>query len=306
MQINPHVPFIADAILEELADDLLAAYEEEIEPIREPPVSIEKIADFLLELNIEWLPIADDEIAPILAYLHPATHTIRLNERRLDHFKQHPGVYEYTLAHEIAHYQLHLIEGDNQGESQPEQAFVYRFQQMSKDRREWQAERFASYLLLPEWLLRPALEGLDLQQWPVLYALRDRFQVSITALRIRLEMLGLLHVAANGRIYENQQAAGNDLRQDLRCLIGEGQLRRSLGHTRPAQVAYRKALAIAQELGDPQNEAFVAWTLGLLYLDEDLSQAVDLMSRCVAYERQVSHPNAEADAAYVAQLKMQL
>ncbi len=299
MQINPHVPFIADETLRELADDLLAAYEREIAPIAEPPVPVEKVADFLLELNIEWLPIPDEEATPILAYLHPASHTIRLNERRLDYFQQHPGVYEYTLAHEIAHYQLHVIEGPGD----VEQAFIFRHHQMSKDRREWQAERFASYLLLPDWLLRPALDGLDLHHWPVLYHLRDLFGVSITALRIRLERLNLIHVAANGRIYPTPRAAGDDLRRDLRRLIGQGQLQRSLGHVEPARHAYQQALTIAEALGDPQIEAFLNWSLGLLMVDSDPAQAIDLLARCVAYEQRVGHPNAETDAAYLARLQ---
>lgn len=299
MRINPDIPFISDATLEALANALLDRYEREIEPIFEPPVPVEKIADFLLELNIEWLAIPDTETAPILAYLHPHSQTIRLNERRLAHFEQHPGVYEYTLAHEIAHYQLHLTEADLQAE----QAFVYRHKQMSADRREWQAERFASYLLLPAWLLQPAIEGLDLQRWPNLYRLRDQFQVSITALRIRLEMLGYLHVAANGRIYANPKEATGDLRQELRQLLGQGQLYRTLGQIEPAKKAYRQALIIAQELGDRQDEAFLAWHLGLLYVDSDPARAVALMSICVAYEREIGHPQAEADAEYVARLR---
>ncbi len=299
MQINPHVPYIADETLEELANTLLVRYEREIDLIAGPPVPVEQIADFLLELNIEWLDIPDTPESPILAYLQPRSKTIRLNERRLAYFEQHPGVYEYTLAHEIAHYQLHLTAET----VQTEQAFIYRFKQMTKDRREWQAERFASYLLLPESLLLPALTGLDLQRWADLYRLRDQFKVSITALRIRLEMLGRLHLAANGRLYPTQRAAGSDLRQDLRRLLGEGQLQRTLGRIELAQTIYRQALDIAQELDDRQQEAFIAWQLGLLTTESDPRYAVELLSLCVAYEREIDHPNTEADAAYVAGLK---
>lgn len=302
MQIDPHVPFISDATLEELADALLDQYEQEIEPVGEPPVPVERIADFLLELNIEWLDIPDTEEAPILAYLHPASQTIRLNEQRLAYFEAHPGVYEYTLAHEIAHFQLHLTEAD----LRPDQAFVYRHKQMSNDRREWQAERFASYLLMPTSLLIPAIDGLDLQRWPDLYRLRDQFQVSITALRIRLETLGFLHVAANGRIYHTPKEATDDLRQDLRRLVGQGQLYRTLGQVEQAKLVYQQALIIARELGDRQDEAFLAWHLGLLYVETDPVRAVELMSRCVAYEQEVGHPNAQADAEYVALIKAPL
>lgn len=301
VQIAAGAPFISDATLEELAEALLDRYEAEIEPITAPPVPVEQIADFLLELNIEWLDIPDTEEAPILAYLHPASQTIRLNERHLAHFEQHPGVYEYTLAHEIAHYQLHVTET-----TQSDHFFVYRHRQVAKDRREWQAERFASYLLMPGSLLLPAIDGLDLQHWPTLYRLRDQFRVSITALTIRLEAMGYLHVAANGRLYPTKQAAGNDLRQALQRLIGQGQLHRTLGEVDQARTIYQHALTIAQELGDRRSAAFIAWALGLLYIELDPVRAIELMTICVTYEQEVGHPNAAVDAAYLAQVKAQL
>lgn len=302
MQINPHIPFIAEADLEELANDLLARYEREIEPLLRPPVPIEQIADFLLELNIEWLDMPDTEAEPVLAYLWPASQTIRLNERRLTYFAQYPGLYEYTLAHEIGHYQLHLLAD----EGQSDQIYLYRHKQISKDRREWQAERFASYLLLPEFLLLPALENVDIQHWPDLYALRDQFQVSITALRIRLEKMGYLHIAANGRPYSSKAAATSDLQQAIPRLAGRAKLYQTLGETAQAQATYQQALTIAQELGDRQNEAFLAWQLGLLYVETDLAQAIALLSQCVAYEQELGYKAAEADAAYVARLKARL
>src|SRR5512136_632479 len=109
MLMNPPLAFIPDASLEERANDVLSRYEREIEPIFRPPVPVEPIADFMLELNLEWLDIPDTEAEPILAYLVPTTKTIRLNERRQTFFAQYPGTYAYTLAHEIGHYLLHVM-----------------------------------------------------------------------------------------------------------------------------------------------------------------------------------------------------
>jgi tetratricopeptide (TPR) repeat protein len=307
LQIKSQVSYLSDVELEILADSLLERYQREIEPIFGPPVPVEKIADFLLELNIEWLDIPDTDKEPILAYLHPNSRTIRFNERRLDYFEQYPGVYEYTLAHEIGHYQLHVLAEDGfEANSWPDQVYVYRHRQADKDRREWQAERFASYLLMPASLLVPAIERVNLQHWPDLYQLRDRFSVSITALRIRLETLGYLHVAPNGRIYPNQSAAAGDRRQEARQLVSQGQLYSRLGDIGRAREAYRQALQISRELGDRRTEAWLAWQLGLLYVDSDPLQAIPLMSVCVAYEREIGHPQAEADAEYVAGLKARL
>ena len=302
MQINPRVPYISRADLEDLADSLLVDYQQEIEAIIAPPVPVEKIADFLLELNLEWLDIQDTDEEPILAYLQPREHTIRLNERRMAYFDDYPGTYEYTLAHEIGHYQLHLIDG----EGQSNQLYLCRFKQKAKDRREWQAEQFASYLLMPESLLIPALEGVKLYHWTDLYRLRDRFKVSITALRIRLESLGLLHVTPNGRLYPDKDAAANDQQLEIKRLVSQGQLYNALGEIARTREVYQQALEIAQAQDDRRNEAFLAWNLGRLYIQTELHYAVALMSICVSYEREVGHPQAEADAAYVEQLKQQL
>ena len=299
MQINPHVPFISETDLEESANALLDRYAWEFESITAPPVPVEKIADFLLELAIEWLDIPDTEAQPILAYLQPDSNTIRLNERHLPFFDQYPGTYEYTLAHEIGHHQLHLTEH----EVQPESVYVCRARHTGSDRREWQAERFAGYLLMPISLLLPAIEGVNLQHWPSLYRLRNQFKVSITALKIRLEELGFLYIAPNDQLYPTRQQAGSDLRQALRHLVSQGQLYRMLGRVEQAEAAYLEALNIAQELRDRRNEAFLAWQLGLLCLETDPARAVILMSVCVAYEREIGHPQAEIDAARIARIE---
>ena len=302
MPIDAHVPFIADADLEQIANDLLSRYEREIEPILQPPVPVEQIADFLLQLNLEWLDIPDTDTEPILAYLDPKDRAIRLNERRLAYFSQYPGTYEYTLAHEIGHYQLHVSADDSVS---PEQAYVCRAPQQPKDRREWQAEQFASYLVLPASLLLPAITGVNLCRWPSLYRLRDQFHVSITALRIRLEKLGCLYVTPTGRLYPSRAAANVDQRQESQRLVSLGQFYRMLGETARAREVYEQALILARALGNRAEEARLSWQLGLLYADTDQARATALMSACVAYERETGHPQAEADAAQVACLQAQ-
>ena len=302
MQIKSAVSYLSEAELEAFAIRLLRRYEREIEPIDTPPVPVERIADFLLELGLEWQAIPDTEDEPILAYLQPETQTIHLNERRLPYFEEYPGSYEFTLAHEIGHYLLHVTADDTQP-TPPLKTRLYRNHARRRDRREWQAEQFAGYLLLPSPLLLPAIEPVDLHHWPTLYRLRDQFQVSITALRIRLERLGLLYVAPNGRLYPTPESAIADLHQDSRRLMSRGKLLQSLGQTAQAQEAYQQALEIFRRLGDQQHEAHCAWALGSLYLKTDPAQAIDLMAICVAYEQKIGHPEADADACYVAQLR---
>jgi tetratricopeptide (TPR) repeat protein len=78
-----------------------------------------------------------------------------------------------------------------------------------------------------------------------------------------------------------------------------------LGQVERAVEYYEQALAIAREIGDRRGEAFCSWNLGLLYEETDPARALVLMSVCVAYEREIGHPDAKADAERVARLRQQ-
>ena len=77
-----------------------------------------------------------------------------------------------------------------------------------------------------------------------------------------------------------------------------------LGDARCAIGYYEQCLTIHREIGDRQGEAFGSWNLGDLYARQgDLARAAQLMQVCVDFERQIGHPDAEKDAARVAQLR---
>lgn len=209
MPIQQDVPFLPDSVIEDQAMALLRRYELEAGLIRELPVPVERIADPFLALTPDWDHIPDTDASPILAYIDPANHKICFNESRRGHFESYYGSYEYTLGHEIGHYVLHLSKASGIEQlSFIEPTWVtcmFRKQLTSADRRELQAEKFASYLLLPKYLLEPALEDLDLLNWPTLYSLRDKFRVSITALKRRLESIGRLYVDPNGGLHNSKE-----------------------------------------------------------------------------------------------------
>jgi len=73
----------------------------------------------------------------------------------------------------------------------------------------------------------------------------------------------------------------------------------ALGEARRAIEYYEQALAISREIGDRRNGAIHCWNLGSLYEDSDPARAAELMQICVEYEREIGHPDAEADAQRV-------
>ena len=61
---------------------------------------------------------------------------------------------------------------------------------------------------MPGALLLPKARNIDLRNWRALYGLRDEFGVTITAMRVRLEKLGLTYVDDDGRFHRSRQEAG--------------------------------------------------------------------------------------------------
>ena len=139
-------------------------------------------------------------------------------------------------------------------------------------------------------------------------ALVENYGLDVSTATVRnelaqLEELGYLYVTSNGRLYPSSTEAVDGQRQESRRLISQGQLHSMLGEMEKAREAYQQALDIARELGHRRDEAFLAWQLGLLYTETDPARAAELMEICVAYERDIGHPQAEADAEHVARLK---
>ena len=67
--------------------------------------------------------------------------------------------------------------------------------------------RYAAALSMPKRLITEEALKIDRRSWPPLYRLAERFEVSITALTVRLKQLNLLYVDDNGRLYESREQA---------------------------------------------------------------------------------------------------
>jgi len=213
------VPFLPETHIEQEAALLLAEYGQTHGEVTGPPVPIDEIIELHLGLTFEFKDMqqifghADvhgalwlkERLVGVDTALDPAVHPLR------------KGRYHFTLAHEGGHWRLHrahYVEDPNQGSlfagGLGKPAYVCR----SSDKRpvEWQADRFASHLLMPrdmvlaawrEWrgdltavfldeLGKGAAEAPEEILKRFCRPLADRFQVSGEAMRIRLENLGLL------------------------------------------------------------------------------------------------------------------
>lgn len=201
--------YLPDARIEARAVRLMNRYESEYGTVAEPPIPVEEIADNLLELGILWGSVSEVSGTTTLAGLEPSERMIKFNESRRQVFDETPGLYNTVLGHEIGHWDLHVDHSLGAQRQLPnlDQRYecLYQESTCTKGRKETQAHRFMAYLLMPTNLLWDAVRDTELTSWPNLYRLRDLFEVTISALTIRLEQLGVLYVAEDGQLYPSLQ-----------------------------------------------------------------------------------------------------
>ena len=99
--------FFYPSQLEYLANELLAVYEHKKETPVEPPIEADIVAESV-GLDVLYEEIPEEPGLTILAEIRPKARLIVVNERRLKFIEQFPGYLNTTIAHELAHWWLHV------------------------------------------------------------------------------------------------------------------------------------------------------------------------------------------------------
>lgn len=229
--------FYRNDAIEERADQRIAELEKLLGKPVEPPISLELIAEHLLGLDILWEEIEELPGELIYGGLRMDQKLIIMNERRRALFEEKPGLERSTKGHEMGHWDL-FGSGDQPGQlvmfeddarfvrrstptgdvrvmqaliKTPEgQELLRKIQKRADDPDEARAvNRYAAALSMPKRLITEEALKIDRRSWPPLYRLAERFEVSITALTVRLKQLNLLYIDENKRLYESiEQATG--------------------------------------------------------------------------------------------------
>lgn len=159
-----------------------------------PPVDVLDLAEEHLGLDVQEhadlfaLPGAPARLgdASLSGLLFPHQRRIYVNAVEA---RRSPGRRMFTIAHELGHWELHrgdssavhtrfCAEDDVDGSAKPQSARQI----------EWEANRFAAALLMPEALVRKEADELRLN----VRLLATRFGVSAPAMQVRLSALNLL------------------------------------------------------------------------------------------------------------------
>ena len=177
------------------------------------PIDIDAIIEFSYEIEFDVVDLTlrtDDE--NVLAAICAANKTIYLNNRKLDVLNNNAGLLRFTKAHELGHWVLHVdklaIEDNMTLMDLPFVNLICRSSQ--KDPVEIQADMFAAHILMPTPLITKAFRDVEQSAeeitWVHLYKLRDKFNVSITALCNRLNDLKLCYIPNNeNQIYRSKE-----------------------------------------------------------------------------------------------------
>lgn len=174
-------------------------------------VDIDALIEFEYGLEIVWKNIdhlSKDGI--VLAAIIPKRKQICMNETKMDLFMAKMGTMNFSKAHELGHWILHVIEQQDYEQLSFDDSEAYFCRGgLKRPPEEIQADMFAASLLMPRKIVTGAVNRLKERgkvNFPDLYQLKENFEVSISALTARVQQLGLLYIA-NHKVYLSQAEA---------------------------------------------------------------------------------------------------
>lgn len=223
--------------IEEIAALRLAELERRLGRPLSPPIPIDLIAEQVLGLDFLWEAIDELPGEKVFGGLIAKKRLIVLNENRKRLFAEKPGLERSTKGHEMGHWDLFIdtgsldhptlfnVDGDGPFAFRSSPAGdVAIIKMLNEEPGGWEllrsiqsradepdearaVNRYAAALSMPADLIRAEALKIDRTQWPNLYRLAEKFEVTISAVTVRLQQLGLLHVDESGELYESRDAA---------------------------------------------------------------------------------------------------
>ncbi len=209
------VPWISKETIALKALDLIENFQALAKYEVKPPIPVEDIIERYLGLRLIYDDLYKIFGKDVLGAVYVESKAICINERLFESSSE--GRLVFTIAHEVGHWVLHRQYIETLEKDHSRQVIVSK--KNSKDTIEWQADYFASCLLMPEKEIREAFEKVCspeaivikhsmnetregsgeepfVEQWPFIAAAMCEAggfsNVSKHAMIIRLQDLGLL------------------------------------------------------------------------------------------------------------------
>lgn len=179
-------------------------------------VDIDALIEFEYGLEIVWEDI--DYLAPcesVFAAIVPKRKVIYMNETKKSLFKDKMGTMNFSKAHELGHWILHVTEQKDYLQLTFEECETFFCRSASKkSSQEIQADMFAASILMPRNIISSAINKLKQRgqvTFPDLYQLQGEFEVSISAFTNRVKNLKLLYITDDKKIFLNEAEATGQL-----------------------------------------------------------------------------------------------
>lgn len=229
--------FYRNQEIEEIAEARLSELERVLGLSLSPPIPIDILAENVLDLDFLWETINELPGEHILGGLKAKDRLVVINEKHRGLFDQTTGLERSTKGHEMGHWDLFidkatldhpvLFQGGEKGPfsfrnspsgeveiikllySDPEGREILRKMEVRADHPDEAraVNRYAAAISMPREIIREEALKIDRTSWSNLYELRDKFEVTISALTVRLRQLGLLHIDKDGNLYDSPDAA---------------------------------------------------------------------------------------------------
>ena len=211
-----NVPWISKEKIALKATELINGFQALAKYDVKPPIPVEDIIERYLGLRLLYNDLTRVFGKEVLGAVYVEAKAICINERLFESSSE--GRLVFTIAHEVGHWVLHRQYIEAQKKDNSKQVIVSK-KGNSKDTIEWQADYFASCLLMPEKEIREAFDKVCapeplivkssmsdsgggsgeepfVEQWPFIAAAMCEIggfsNVSKHAMIIRLQDLGLL------------------------------------------------------------------------------------------------------------------
>jgi len=217
--------FYRNEQIEQIDERRLHEFERKLERPLSLPIDIELFGELVLELSILWDEIEELPGEEVLAGLRVPDRLIVMNERRKQEMEAKPGRRRLTQGHEMGHWDLFVdrskLDHPTLFEAAAPAIFAYRtatggaqvqimktllaceegrdlLRQMNSRAdapdEARSVNRYAASILMPRAMITDEARKIDRTQWPNLYRLAERFGVTISALRVRLEQFNLVYL----------------------------------------------------------------------------------------------------------------
>jgi hypothetical protein len=232
------VRFWRNEHIESRAEERLAQLAKRLGRAITPPVPTDHFIEHVLELDFLWDKIEERPGEMILGAINPKGRQIVMNDTHAELFCEKEGLERFTKLHEAGHWDLltdqasidhpRLLDDNESGlvafrhsragllhvlkalcTSNDGVQYICDLRSRADDPDEKRVvNRYAGAVLIPRQLLREDVDRRRPQGWPDVYRLAERYEVTVTAMKVRLNQLELVYIDEHGTFHRSKAEAG--------------------------------------------------------------------------------------------------